>query len=130
MDSSFAVRLKSGGRRTEETVAVVASITTADFEAEVLQSPTVVLVDFWAPWCAPCRAVAPVVESVASQFAGRLKALKLNVDEEPAIASKFGILSIPTLALFYEGKEVDRIVGYVPEPELKKRVEQFTAQQA
>lgn len=111
-------------------MAVVASITTADFEAEVLQSPTVVLVDFWAPWCAPCRAVAPVVESVASQFAGRLKALKLNVDEEPAIASKFGILSIPTLALFYEGKEVDRIVGYVPEPELKKRVEQFTAQQA
>jgi len=110
-------------------VAAVSSITTADFETEVLQSPTPVMVDFWAPWCAPCRAMAPVVESVADQFAGRLKAVKVNVDEEPDIASKHGILSIPTLVLFHKGQEVERIVGFAPESELKKRVEALTSTQ-
>lgn len=110
-------------------MAAVSSITTADFETEVLQSPTPVMVDFWAPWCAPCRAMAPVVESVADQFAGRLKAVKVNVDEEPDIASKHGILSIPTLVLFHKGQEVERIVGFAPESELKKRVEALTSTQ-
>ena len=93
------------------------------FDADVLQSPVPVLVDFWAPWCGPCRMVAPVVESIAAQLGDKLKVAKVNVDEQPALAERYSIQSIPTLLIFKGGQVVDTIIGYVPENELKKRVE-------
>src|SRR5579883_694383 len=90
------------------------AVTTADFEQEVLKSPVPVLVDFWAVWCGPCRMIAPHVDAIASEYEGRVKVYKVNVDEEPEIASKYGIMSIPTLLFFKEGKVVDQVVGAVP----------------
>jgi len=96
-------------------MSAAAAVTADDFEKEVLQSDIPVLVDFWAAWCGPCRAVAPAVDAVASEYAGRAKVLKVNVDEEPEIAGRYGVQSIPTLAIFKEGKLVDQIVGAVPQ---------------
>jgi thioredoxin 1 len=86
-------------------------VTTASFDSEVLKSSTPVLVDFWAPWCGPCRAVAPTVDALASEFAGRAKVVKLNTDEEADIAVKLGVGSIPTLMVFKNGEMVERVVG-------------------
>ncbi len=93
-----------------------------NFEEEVLQSELPVLVDFWAPWCAPCHMVAPVVEEIARQYAGRLKVGRLNVDEGRAVAAEYGIMNIPTLAIFKDGKVVERIVGAVPRAQLEAKV--------
>ncbi|HUT74777.1 MAG TPA: thioredoxin [Armatimonadota bacterium] len=101
----------------------VPSVTEQDFDQEVLQSELAVLVDFWAPWCGPCRAVAPVVEKVGADLAAKLKTVKCNVDESQALASKYGIRSIPSLLVFRGGEVIDSIVGFLPEAELKKRVE-------
>jgi thioredoxin 2 len=81
-----------------------------------------VVVDFWAPWCAPCRAVEPLLERLATEFAGRLKVVKVNVDEEPRIASQWGAMSIPLLVALRDGEEVDRIVGAPPPAELERRI--------
>ncbi|HEY2597506.1 MAG TPA: thioredoxin [Candidatus Dormibacteraeota bacterium] len=83
----------------------------SDFEAVVEKSPIPVLIDFWAPWCAPCRIIAPAVERLSEELAGRLKVVKLNTDDEPALGQRFGVQSIPTLALLEGGKERDRVVG-------------------
>lgn len=93
-------------------------VTTANFDTEVLKSPTPVLVDFWAPWCGPCRAVAPTVDALATEFAGRAKVVKLNTDEESDIAVKLGVGSIPTLMVFKNGEMVERVVGNRPKSEL------------
>jgi thioredoxin 1 len=92
----------------------VTAVTDATFKDEVLDSADPVLVDFWAPWCGPCRMVAPVVEEIAKQFEGEVKVVKLNTDENPIIASQYGIRSIPTLMIFKEGQKVDMVVGAVP----------------
>ncbi|MCE9628199.1 MAG: thioredoxin [Candidatus Eisenbacteria bacterium] len=93
-------------------------VTTANFDSEVLKSSTPVLVDFWAPWCGPCRAVAPTVDALATEFAGRAKVVKLNTDEESDIAVKLGVGSIPTLMVFKNGEMVERVVGNRPKNEL------------
>jgi thioredoxin 1 len=92
----------------------VPAVTDATFKDEVLDSAAPVLVDFWAPWCGPCRMVAPVVEEIAQKFKDTVKVVKLNTDENPNIASQYGIRSIPTLMIFKGGQKVDMVVGAVP----------------
>jgi thioredoxin 1 len=92
----------------------VKHVTDATFEDTVLRAGEPVLVDFWAPWCGPCRVVAPVLETIAQQYAGRVTIAKLNVDDSPATAQTYGVRSIPTIALFKGGEIVDGVVGAVP----------------
>lgn len=95
----------------------------SNFDQMVLQVKTPVLVDLWAPWCAPCRMVAPVVEELASEYEGRVSFAKLNVDQNPRTASRYGIMSIPTLLIFKDGKPVSNIVGFRPKAELKRSLD-------
>jgi thioredoxin 1 len=99
-------------------------VTDETFDKEVLGSPGPVLVDFWAPWCGPCRLVAPVMEELAQEMEGRVSFAKLNVDENPRTAPRYSIQAIPTLILFKEGKPVKQFVGYKPKGELKKSLEE------
>ena len=100
-------------------------ITDANFEAEVLKSDKPVVVDFWAPWCGPCRMMAPVLDAAAEKAAGSIKFTKLNTDQNPKTAGKFQIMAIPSLLVFDKGQEKDRAVGFVPQPELEKWLASF-----
>lgn len=101
----------------------VLEITDSNFEQEVAQSDLPVLVDFWAVWCGPCQRVAPIVEELAKENAGKAKLAKLDIDENPGIATDFGVSSIPTLILFKGGKEVDRVVGALPKSQLQAMID-------
>ena len=103
----------------------VAQITDNTFKQEVLESALPVLVDFWAPWCGPCRMVGPIVDEVAAQYEGQVKVVKLNTDEQPMTASQFGIRSIPTLLVFKGGQKVDTVVGAVPKTTLSSTLEKY-----
>jgi thioredoxin 2 len=96
------------------------------FEEEISASVPV-LVDFWAPWCGPCRMVSPVVEQMGREFAGRLKVVKLNIDETPAIAARYGVQGIPLLVVIKDGREIDRVVGAVPAAQLRAVLERHVA---
>ena len=100
-------------------------VTTANFEEVVLKSSTPVLVDFWAEWCGPCRAVGPILDQIADEHGDKIKIVKLNTDEESAIAIKYGITSIPTLNFFVNGEVVKTIIGAKPKPALLKELEGF-----
>jgi len=95
----------------------------SNFDQMVLKSKTPVLVDFWAAWCGPCRMVAPLVEELAGEYEGRVTMVKLNVDENPQIASQYGIMSIPTLLIFKDGAPVSNIVGFRPKAELQRNLD-------
>jgi thioredoxin 2 len=99
------------------------TVTDATFFAEIEQSPLPVLVDMWAPWCGPCQMIAPVIEDLAAEMAGRLRVAKLNVDENPATAGRFEIRGIPALLVLKNGREVDRIVGVQSKSEIMRRLE-------
>jgi thioredoxin 1 len=98
-----------------------------NFEQEVLKSDTPVLVDFWAPWCGPCRIVAPVVEELANEYNGKLKVVKVNTDENQNVAITYGIRSIPTLGIFKDGRVVDAVIGAVPKKYLEERIRPYLA---
>ena len=99
-----------------------AAVTTAQFEKEVLQSDVPVLVDFWAPWCPPCRALGPTLDAVAEEFQGKAKIVKIDVDDEPEVASRYGISGIPALLLFKSGEQVGQLVGAHPKANIAKLI--------
>ena len=100
-------------------------VTDADFQSTVLESDVPVLVDFWAPWCGPCKMAAPVLDKIAGEYEGQLKVCKVNIDEERQVATQFGIMSIPTMFLFKDGQLADQIRGVTPsfEADLKQKID-------
>lgn len=102
-----------------------AAVTDASFEQDVLKSDLPVLIDFWAPWCGPCRMVAPIVDEIATEFEGKIKVFKLNTDENPNVASQYGIRSIPTLMLFKDGQKIETVVGAVPKTTLHTTITKY-----
>ena len=109
------------------TAAGPVVVTDATFAAQVEQAPVPVLVDAWAPWCGPCKVLSPVVDELATELAGRVRVAKLNVDENPATAARFGIRGIPTLLVLRGGREIDRMVGVLPKVEIARRLDRALA---
>ena len=105
----------------------VTEVNDADFEKQVLQSETPVLVDFWAAWCGPCRALAPVVDQVADEYQGRLKVMKMDVDKNNATPGRYGIRGIPALLIFKDGKVAEQIVGFVPKEQIDQTLARVIA---
>lgn len=107
---------------SEATVA----LTQENFKTQVLESKGVVIIDFWAEWCAPCRALSPILDDLAKKYQGKVTVGKVNVDQEADLAAQFGVLNIPTLVFFKAGQEVDRAVGVRPKAELDEKIQKLT----
>jgi thioredoxin 1 len=105
----------------------VSEVNDSEFEAQVLQSETPVLVDFWAAWCGPCRALAPIVDQVATEYQGKLKVMKMDVDRNSVTPSRYGIRGIPALLVFKGGKVAEQIVGYVPKAQIDDKLQKVVA---
>ncbi|HKZ57904.1 MAG TPA: thioredoxin [Thermodesulfovibrionales bacterium] len=101
----------------------VVEVKSSGWESEVIKAQGLVMVDFWASWCAPCRIISPTVEELSKEYAGKMKFLKLNTDESPDIASKYNIMGIPTLMFFKDGNKIDAIVGAIPKQQLKAKID-------
>lgn len=101
----------------------ILTVTTASWEKDVIGSDTLVMVDFWAVWCGPCRMIAPTVEELAKEYGAKIKVAKLNTDENPDVASKYKIMGIPTIMFFKGGEKVDQVVGAVPKAQLKAKID-------
>jgi len=99
------------------------AVTDQSFDQEVLQSPVPVLVDFWAAWCGPCKAIAPTVDQMAVEYAGKLKVVKIDVDANMEVSNRYGIMSIPSLVLFKNGQVVEKIVGALPKPAVVSKIQ-------
>ena len=104
-------------------MADLMAVSDSTFDAEVLKSSLPVLIDFWAPWCGPCKAISPVIEELSKEYAGKLKVVKMNVDDNPQTPSKYGVRGIPNLIIFKGGQVQDQIVGAVPKAHLVKAIE-------
>lgn len=104
---------------------MVLDLTEKDFDQEVVQSEQPVLVDFWADWCSPCRRMAPIVEEIAENFAGRIKVVKLNVDQNGGVTERYGVMSIPTLLFFKHGQVVERLIGLRPKEEVVEIIQRL-----
>ncbi len=103
-------------------------ITADNFESEALQADVPVVVDFWAPWCGPCQMIAPILESLAEKYAGKIKLGKVNLDEHPQLAAEYGIRSIPAVLIFKDGQVAERVIGVQPEEHLAALIDQVLAQ--
>ncbi|KAI3708415.1 hypothetical protein L2E82_37584 [Cichorium intybus] len=127
---SVSLRSKSGRRgarivcEAQEAVQVL-PVTDATWQSEVLESGLPVLVEFWAPWCGPCRMIHPVIDELAKEYNGKLTCYKVNTDESPSIASRYGIRSIPTVIIFKDGEKKDAVIGAVPKSTLSASIEKF-----
>jgi thioredoxin 1 len=108
---------------TQTAVGAPIVVTDASFADDVLASPVPVLVDFWAPWCPPCRAIAPIMKELAAEYAGRVTIAKLNTDEQPRSMAQLGVQGIPTLIIFKDGREVGRLIGARPKRQYQERIE-------
>lgn len=97
-------------------------LTDSSFHSEVLKSELPVLVDFWAPWCGPCKTIGPSIEEIAKEFDGKLKVGKINIDDNPAVATRYGVMSIPTLLFFKDGKVIEQMVGALGKADLRKKI--------
>ena len=123
------MRVKKGIIRSENSKALggmsimVIDVSDQNFDNEVIKSTLPVLVDLWAPWCSPCRMVAPVIEKLAEKYSGKVKFCRLNVDDNSQTAAKYGVMSIPTLMFFKDGKAVDTVIGAVPEQTLQPKID-------
>ncbi|PSR95687.1 Thioredoxin like [Actinidia chinensis var. chinensis] len=119
---------RRGGRivcEAQDTAVDVAPVTDANWQPFVLEADCAVLVEFWAPWCGPCRMIHPVIDELAKQYLGKLKCYKVNTDESPSIATRYGIRSIPTVMIFKDGEKKDAVIGAVPKSTLTTSIEKF-----